>query len=206
MSRRRDEGFEKRRQQIIDGALRVFSTKGFVQATNKDIAVAAGIGSAGLIYHYFHDKADLLRAVVEEHAPPVQIIASAEQIMELSPRDALMQLGMTWISIARNPDTSLFIRLVLSESLRNPEFGRMFGEVGPLRVWEVLARYLGRQMEAGHLRRMDPDAAARCFVGPLAMHIVASAVLQSDAGKVSAEALVMANVDLFLQGLSPEQS
>ncbi|HBE34387.1 MAG TPA: TetR family transcriptional regulator, partial [Cyanobacteria bacterium UBA11368] len=33
--------FERRRQQIIDGALEVFASKGFEKATNKDIAQAA---------------------------------------------------------------------------------------------------------------------------------------------------------------------
>ena len=51
MPSRDEQDFEERRQQIIDGALEVFSEKGFEKATNKDIAEAAGIGSPGLIYH-----------------------------------------------------------------------------------------------------------------------------------------------------------
>lgn len=45
----RDEEYERRRQQIIDGALVVFSQKGFDKATNQEIAEAAGIASPGLI-------------------------------------------------------------------------------------------------------------------------------------------------------------
>ena len=48
----------ERRQQIIDGALDVFATKGFENATNKDIARASKIGSPALIYHYFRLVAD----------------------------------------------------------------------------------------------------------------------------------------------------
>ena len=58
MPPRDEQDFESRRQQIIDGALQVFASKGFEKATNKDIAVASGIGSPGLIYHYFKDKCD----------------------------------------------------------------------------------------------------------------------------------------------------
>lgn len=54
MPPRDEQDFENRRQQIIDGALQVFGTKGFEKANNKDIAVAARIGSPGLIYHYFN--------------------------------------------------------------------------------------------------------------------------------------------------------
>ena len=38
MPTRNDQEYEKRRQQIIDGALDVFSGKGFEKATNRDIA------------------------------------------------------------------------------------------------------------------------------------------------------------------------
>nr|MCR5661372.1 TetR family transcriptional regulator [bacterium] len=50
----REEHAEARREQIIQAALKVFSEKGFLAATNKDIAAAAGI-APGLIYHYFKD-------------------------------------------------------------------------------------------------------------------------------------------------------
>jgi AcrR family transcriptional regulator len=51
MPPRDEQDYETRRQQIIDGALQVFATKGFERATNKDIALASKIGSPGLIYH-----------------------------------------------------------------------------------------------------------------------------------------------------------
>ncbi len=89
MPPRDDQDFESRRQQIIDGALEVFSRKGFEQATNKDIAQAAHIGSPGLIYHYFKDKSDLLQKVLQERAPVLQLIAHGDELMELPPREAL---------------------------------------------------------------------------------------------------------------------
>jgi len=42
-----------------------FCAKGFVRATNKDIAQAAG-NHAGLDLHYFTSKEDLLRVALEE--------------------------------------------------------------------------------------------------------------------------------------------
>ena len=51
-----DQERVQRRQQIIDGALAVFAEKGFDKATNQEIAAAAGISSADLIYHYFDSK------------------------------------------------------------------------------------------------------------------------------------------------------
>ena len=45
MPARDEQDFERKRQQIIDGALQVFATKGYEKATNIDIARAAGIHS-----------------------------------------------------------------------------------------------------------------------------------------------------------------
>ena len=49
MPPRDEQDYEERRQQIIDGALSVFGSKGFEKATNKDIANAAKIGSPAFI-------------------------------------------------------------------------------------------------------------------------------------------------------------
>ena len=73
MAGRKQETYDERRSQIIDGALEVFSTKGFSAASNRDIARAAGINSPGLIYHYFASKEDLLMSAIERHAAPMQM-------------------------------------------------------------------------------------------------------------------------------------
>src|SRR3712207_4783324 len=103
MPPRDEQDYESRRQQIIDGALEVFSSKGFEQATNKDIALAARIGSPGLIYHYFKDKSDLLQKVLEERAPVLQLIAHGDDLMDLPPRDALQRLAGAYVASLTNP-------------------------------------------------------------------------------------------------------
>lgn len=50
---------EKRRAQIVDAAVRLFSERGYFQTTIEDVANAVPI-SKGLVYRYFKDKNDLL--------------------------------------------------------------------------------------------------------------------------------------------------
>jgi AcrR family transcriptional regulator len=205
MSRRKEEAFAERRQQIIDGALQVFSTKGFTQATNRDVAEAAGIHSPGLIYHYFKDKADLFRAVIERYAPPLQLVAHAEEMMALPPEEALTRFGLTYLSLMDDPKLSACVKLVVGEALRDPEIARMFGEFGPLRVWQLLADYLEQQMRCGILRQMSPALAARCFVGTLVLHILVRHVLRlPDALNEDPALLVKTEVDIFLHGLKAD--
>ncbi len=113
MPPRDEQDFEGRRQQIIDGALQVFASKGFEKATNKDIAAASGIGSPGLIYHYFKDKSDLFRQVVEQRLPVLQLLTNSEEIMTKPPQGALTLFGMVFLKVAENP-TSI--------ALMNPNF------------------------------------------------------------------------------------
>lgn len=55
---------EKRRKQIVDGALKLFKEKGFHRATTREIAKAAGF-SIGTLYEYIRTKEDVLYLVCD---------------------------------------------------------------------------------------------------------------------------------------------
>jgi AcrR family transcriptional regulator len=59
LSSRSAKRSEKRRDQIVQAAVRLFSEQGYYQTTMDDIAKAADV-SKGLIYLYFKDKNDVL--------------------------------------------------------------------------------------------------------------------------------------------------
>ena len=57
-STRRERQIAARREQIIQAAAGLFSSKGFHRTTTRDIAEAAEV-SEGTLYNYFEDKDDL---------------------------------------------------------------------------------------------------------------------------------------------------
>jgi AcrR family transcriptional regulator len=202
MPSRSDQDFESRRQQIIDGALQVFATKGFEKATNKDIASAAAIGSPGLIYHYFKDKSDLFRQVVEQRLPVLQLLTKSEEMMALAPNEALTLFASTFLKVVDNPTSVALIKLMLGEAIRQPLVAQMLNTIGPGRGFAFLTRYLTQQMDAGVLRRMEPGAAARCFIGPLIAFVLTREVFaQPDTGTLQAETMVKTVVEVFLRGM-----
>ncbi|HEY9668171.1 MAG TPA: TetR/AcrR family transcriptional regulator, partial [Coleofasciculaceae cyanobacterium] len=194
---------ETRRQQIIDGAFQVFASKGFEKATNRDIAAASGIGSPGLIYHYFKDKSDLFREVVEQHLPVLQLLThSEEEMMGKPPRDVLLLFGQAFLRVLEDPKSIALMKLLMGEAFRQPLIAGMLNQIGPSRSIAFLTRYLDKQMSAGVLKPMNPGAAARCFVGSLVAYIITREVfLQSDAKLLSADTMVATAVDVFLQGM-----
>ncbi|WP_432363638.1 TetR/AcrR family transcriptional regulator [Sporosarcina sp. UB5] len=62
---------EKRREQIIDGAVQLFKEKGFHRATTREIAKAAGF-SIGTLYEYIRTKEDVLYLVCDSIYNEVQ--------------------------------------------------------------------------------------------------------------------------------------
>ena len=197
-----EQGFEERRQQLIDGALQVFATKGFDKATNKEIAAAAGIGSPGLIYHYFKDKSDLFQQVLEQHLPELQLLTQTEELMTKPPRDVLTLFGHVFLEKVENPRSVAVMKLLLGESFRQPQVAELFNSIGPSRTFAFFSRYLSIQMSAGVLKPMDPGAATRCFIGPLLGYIFMREVFpQPDAQRISPEMMVNTAVEIFLQGM-----
>lgn len=82
---------EAKRRQVRDGALRVFSERGYRAASMQDIADAIGMGKASL-YHYVSSKeevlTDLYEEVLRDNVLEVRRIAA----QELRPVDALREV------------------------------------------------------------------------------------------------------------------
>ncbi len=194
--------YEKKREQIMDAALAVFAEKGYAKATNEDIAQAAGIGTAGLIYHYFDSKADLLRQAVEARSPAIQILGDEETLLNMPPRAALTRVGLALCDKLTDATNVTLIRVLLSEALREPSLAEAWTNSMSNRRFRVLSRYLAIQMERGVLRRMELGAAMHCFIGPLFFYIMTQAILPvRDTQTPAPEAMVQAAVDVFLHGM-----
>lgn len=200
--------YENRRNQIIDAALEVFAEKGFEKATNKDIADAAKIASPGLIYHYFKDKADLLRQVLEQRAEVFALLAHGDELMERPPREVLTIIGSAAIHTLQAPGTIPLFKVMFGEALRRPAVAGIVNAIGPGPAIGFLTRYLEHQMELGTLRRVDPRAAARAFIGPVLGYVVTREVFaQVDALALPPETMIATTIDMFLNGLeAPPQT
>ncbi len=156
---------EDRREQILEAALRVFARKGFDKATNKDIAHEAGI-TAGLIYHYFKSKEDLLKAALEGNAPNLQPRALPSEMRELPPDQMLRLVAAQLLKGAESEHFLQLLRVYLPEMIHNPAIAPL----GLPMIHEAvahLADYLDSKMDLGELRRTDARLAAAIFMGSI---------------------------------------
>ncbi|QSQ24272.1 TetR family transcriptional regulator [Pyxidicoccus parkwayensis] len=68
----RPSNTEERRQQIVDGLLKVMAERGYERASVGEIAKAAGL-SPGLVHYHFSDKQEILLVLVEQLASRARI-------------------------------------------------------------------------------------------------------------------------------------
>ena len=71
--RGRPPGRSNTRQAVLDAARRVFAEHGYQQASLRAIAAEAGV-DAGMVRHFFGDKAGLFRAAMELPIDPAQVL------------------------------------------------------------------------------------------------------------------------------------
>jgi TetR/AcrR family transcriptional regulator len=192
-----------RRQQILEAALKVFSTRGFHKATIKDIAEAAGKISPGLIYWYFKDKHDLLLSIIRERAALFQLIEHPGQLMDLPPPEGLAAIARAYLRTTRQPATLALFRILLSEAIQFPQVGELFYTLAASRLFDLIVRYLQHQVDLGRLRPHDTQIAARSFLGMFVVHVLAREVFhQPEAIATSDEHLIATAVDICLYGLA----
>lgn len=110
----RDDG--NRRQELINGAARLFRQQGFAATTTRDIAAAAGMRSGSPFYH-FESKEALLGAVMLEGMQGAlrrQQVALAALPAKVSARERLRALVRNHFDVLLGPDSD-FIPVMLYE-------------------------------------------------------------------------------------------
>jgi TetR/AcrR family transcriptional repressor of mexJK operon len=199
-----------KREQIREGASRVFLERGFSGASTDAIAREAGV-SKQTLYVYFPSKEDLLfdvlRWMVEEGAHG----SLSGAIDGVSPRGrgelrgVLVSVARGLVSALMDADYVALVRIVISETPRLPRLGYLFRSAVPERVLGAVGALLERAHREGAIGDVDPDLAARAFVGPLLTYVLIDALFVGDGPpRPPSSGRTDEAVDLFMRTL-PER-
>jgi AcrR family transcriptional regulator len=151
-----------KRQQIIEGARRVFISMGFDAASMNDITREAGV-SKGTIYVYFANKEELFEALIEEERGTI-FKNLYEALGQGGPlRDTLIRFAIGLSVKITSDKVVLAQRTIIGASERIPELGRRFYERGPKRGHERFVEFLKEAAAQGLLELPDPGLAAYQF-------------------------------------------
>ncbi len=188
---------EPTRKKILAAALTLFSQRGYLGATTRQIAREAGVAEVTLFRH-FGSKGKLFEEVIRGYS----FLPAMKGIL---PRLEGAGYEETLLTIARRFLATLderrdLIRIMLAERLSYPApvkdiFRGILGE-----VFGILAGYFRRLQHRGVLRDFDPDDAARAFLGAFFAYVHGLGFFEDAESRRHREGFAAEFVRLFVEG------
>jgi TetR/AcrR family transcriptional repressor of mexJK operon len=197
-----------KRDQILDGARRVFLRDGFAATSTDTIAAEAGV-SKRTLYAYYPSKEDLFVEVLSRLTLENPQIRALESMEGMSPKNRkefrrdLLELAQKIVTTMMQPDYLALLRTTIADIHRFPQLGGLFRATVPERAMRSFAGSLIEgSRERGIVREdVDGDAAARMFVGPLLTYAVLNGLLVEGPPRPPAPAKIEEIVDLYIKAI-----
>lgn len=187
----------ERQAGLISAAASLFSANGFQGTTTKAIAKAAGVSEA-LLFKYFPTKRALYAAILAEKAQYSELREAVEEAAKKQDDAGLFTLLASY-RIKKGADPTM-LRLLLFSALEGHELADMFFQRQYRTFHDLLAQYIGKRIESGAFRPVDPLLAARAFFGIIVHHRLLHDILELPMHR-SYEDTINEYVSLFLGGL-----
>jgi AcrR family transcriptional regulator len=150
------------RKKILESGLKLFSEKGYLGATTKEIAKKAGVAELTLFRH-FTSKEKLFEEMINTYSFLPALKELLPELKGLGYREALSEIAKRFLG--RLIERRHLIRIMQAEIELYPSqvrevYNRLFGE-----IVKTLASYFAELQAKGMLRDFDPELGARAFLG-----------------------------------------
>ena len=195
-----------KRDQIREGAQRVFLERGFAGTSTDAIASEAGV-SKQTLYVYYASKEELLADVLRHliHQDSQTQLSVMEEVLETPDevRRALSFLARRLIADLMQPDYLALARVVIAETPRLPQLGSLFRSVVPERVLANVSAIIESTQQGGVIEDVDREAASRMFAGALLTYVILDGLLVGDGPpRPPAPGRIEEVVNLFVKTIS----
>jgi TetR/AcrR family fatty acid metabolism transcriptional regulator len=169
------------RERIIAAATEVFARSGFHGARVADIAEQAGI-AYGLVYHYFHNKEDILAAIFTERWAQYVTYLRDVGDMDVDFREQMRKLVHFWVEVYR----------------REPDLMTV------MMAFEAIEQIIRKARDRGEVRAgVDPQLASYVVFGAAEMVLtgyVMGTLRRDDAGAYAGDEAQM--LEMLLDGVA----
>ena len=180
------------RAKLVAAARQAFGAVGYAEASMDDFTAAAGL-TRGALYHHFGDKKGLLQAVIAEIDAEMTARLNARSAKAPTRWEGFVEEGIGYIEMALEPEIQ---RIVLRDGP---------AVLGDPSVWpsangciEAMTKSLMRLRDAGVIRDLDPEAAARLVTGASSY---AAQWIANSADPVATSKKAVAAYEQLLEGL-----
>ena len=150
------------REKILETALKLFSEKGYLGATTKEIAREAGIAEVTLFRH-FSSKEKLFEEVINKDSFLPALKELMPEIENTPYEDALIRIAKRFLEILHLRKD--LIKIMQAEFRRYPEKIHEIYHVFIDEIFRTLASYFNDMQKKGILIKFNTESGARAFLG-----------------------------------------
>ncbi|MBT5185704.1 MAG: TetR/AcrR family transcriptional regulator [Kordiimonadaceae bacterium] len=196
---------ESRPDEILDGALIEFRSRGFAGARIEDIAKHAGL-SKGTVYLYFSSKEEMLKALVRRSVLPISEmftdIAGHVQDNNKKAADVLSQMIQIAANKFSNHEIGSIPLLIIGEAGNFPELAEFYRQEVIEASMKAIMTVLMFGIQKGEFRKCNPKYAVRTLMGALLMQVIWDGTFaRDDEEPISYEELIQSHLDIFMNGI-----
>jgi AcrR family transcriptional regulator len=185
------------KERILEAALKLFSKKGFLGATTKDIAKLAGVAELTLFRH-FPSKERLFEGVITRYSFLEELKGLLPEVRQMEYRSAMMEISGKFLNrLSANRE---LIRIMHSERHMYPSKVKEIYQNFAGALYKTLADYFKLMQEAGILREFNPEYGAMAFLGMFFSYFNTRDFLLREDGPLDSERLRREFVDIFVDG------
>lgn len=192
------------KKRLLEAALKVFSEKGFLGATTKEIAKQAGVAEVTLFRH-FGSKENLFAETINQYSFLPKLKEILSEIKTEPPDIALKKIAREFLNVFESKKN--LIRIMYTNFYRYPDYIKKIHESIVESIIELISSYFNELIERGIFRRVNTQFAARAFLGMFFSYFYAKEIKEFlNIKKNDLEEIINCYVDLFIKGieLKPE--
>ena len=166
---------DKRREQILQTAVDLFSQRGFRGTTTKEIARVSGVSEA-MVFRHFATKDALYGAILDNkgcqdgvHKFPWEENEVLRKAVE-DKDDFAVFYNIAFDAINKHHSDVGFMRLLFYAALEEHELAERFFNEFVERIYQFIGEYIAIRQQDGAMREINPRIVVRSFMGMMIHH------------------------------------
>lgn len=191
-----DPSHPQKRLQIIEAAVAEFQEKGFSAASMDRISAAAEV-SKRTVYKHFESKENLFRSIVTIMSERISDSLNIKYESGVPIREQLMALAWAEGRLLISPDVMAMARMIVSETLRNPELAAE--TQGKIDSTSSIVAMMDAAARDGQLTLENPEDVAQEFLALIKAKAFWPVIFGAEiVSEKEMETIVKSSVDMIL--------
>jgi TetR/AcrR family transcriptional regulator, regulator of autoinduction and epiphytic fitness len=196
MTSKKNRDKSKKREAILEGAIKVFIDMGYELASMDKMAETAGV-SKRTVYNHFGSKEKLFQAIVDDYLAQRQCLKTITFHLEEALEDQLLAFARAEIFLIDTPERLGLSRFLTSVFLHDATYARETVSRYPP-SYDMLLQWLKDAAAAGVMNMSHPQLAARMFYAMVEGAITWPALFSEGMNKSEVEPVLNEIIAIFL--------